>query len=303
MLKNNLISILDVSIEQQLELFEIADQGQQLFSKYRHALDGKVLGSLFFQPSTRTQFSFQSAFVRLGGQYIGCSDIHETRSGAPYYEPIQDMGTIISSYCDIAVMRTIDDLQTEQLAQGISIPLISAGSGNVEHPTQALTDLYTIRRSLGCLTNHEILIIGTPRQRTINSFIKGLAAWGKNHFHILCQDGIEVSASVKEHLQGSKITYYHTWDEVWNADIANQITLVYIDKIFNETHQSTKFIPIEQDFISHISQDAVILHPLPRTAELPYFMDSLRGASYFRQAQNGLYVRAGLFLLYLLQKD
>lgn len=295
----NLISILDISIEQQLELFEIADKGDNLFSEYRHALDGKILGSMFFQPSTRTQFSFQSAFARLGGQYIGCSNINETRSGAPYYEPICDMGTVISNYCDIIIMRTIDDVQTRQLMQGVRIPLISAGSGNVEHPTQALTDLYTIRRSLGCLNNHEVLIIGTPRQRTINSLIIGLAAWGKNHFHILCQDGIEVPVAVKETLQTSKITYYHTWSEVWESGIANQITLVYIDKIFSETHQRTDFIPIEHDFRSRISSDAVILHPLPRTAELPYFMDSLRGASYFRQAKNGLYIRAALFLEYL----
>lgn len=300
MLTDNLISILDLSPEQQAKLFEIADYGERLFSEYRHALDDKVLGSLFFQPSTRTQFSFQSSFVRLGGQYIGCSDINETRSGAPYYEPICDMGTVISSYCDIIVMRTIDDLQTEQLVQGVSVPLISAGSGNVEHPTQALTDLYTIRQSFGCLTNHEILIVGTPRQRTINSFIKGMSAWGENHFHILCQDGIEVPAAVKENLQTSKIAYYHTWDEVWEADIANKITLVYIDKIFNETHRRADFIPAEQDFLSHISSDTIILHPLPRTAELPYFMDSLRGASYFRQAKNGLYVRSALFLQYLL---
>lgn len=300
MLSNNLISILDISTEQQLKLFEIADQGDQLFSAHRHALEDKVLGSLFFQPSTRTQFSFQSAFVRLGGQYIGCSNINETRSGAPYYEPIRDMGAVISSYCDIIVMRTIDDLQTGQLVQGTSVPLISAGSGNVEHPTQALTDLYTIRKSLGSLTNHEILIIGTPRQRTINSFIKGLAVWGENHFHILCQEGIEVSAAVQESLRTSKITYYHTWAEVWKANIANQIAVVYIDKIFNETHQSSDFIPVEQEFISHISPDAIILHPLPRTAELPYFMDSLQGASYFRQAKNGLYIRAALFLQYLV---
>lgn len=300
MLKKNLISILDFSTEQQEELFEIADQGERLFSQYRHALDGKVLGSLFFQPSTRTQFSFQSAFVRLGGQYIGCSDINETRSGAPYYEPICDMGAIISNYCDIVVMRTIDDLQTEQLARGISVPLVSAGSGNVEHPTQALTDLYTIRESLGYLSNHEVLIVGTPRQRTINSLIKGLSAWGESHFHILCQDGIEVPVSVKERLQTSKITYYHTWDEVWAANIASQITLVYIDKMFNETHRRIDFIPSEEDFSAHISPNAIILHPLPRTAELPYFMDRLPGASYFRQAKNGLYVRAALFLQYLL---
>lgn len=300
MLKNNLISIFDLSKEQQNLLFDLSDQGNSLFSEYSHVLDDKVLGTFFFQPSTRTQFSFQSAFVRLGGHYIGCSDINSTRSGSPYFEPICDMGTILSNYCDIIVMRTIDDLQTTQLVQGACIPIISAGSGNIEHPTQALTDFYTIHKYFGVLTGHEILIIGTPRQRTINSFIKGMSAWGKNNFHILCQSGIEVPTDVKENLGESRISYYHTWDSIWEHGISQKISIVYIDKIFNETHRSTDFIPIKSDFVSHINPDSLILHPLPRTAELPTFMDNLPGARYFLQAKNGLYIRAALFLQYLV---
>lgn len=299
MIKSNLISILDLSKEQQLSIFNLANKEKKLFSEYSHALNDKVLGTFFFQPSTRTQFSFQSAFVRLGGNYIGCSDINSTRSGPPYFESICDMGTIISNYCDIIVMRTIDDLQTDQMIQGAHIPIISAGSGNIEHPTQALTDIYTIRKYYGNLTKHEILIIGTPRQRTINSFIKGMSFWGDNNFHILCQSGIEVPIEVACNLKKSTITYYHTWNEIWEHGIAKSISIVYIDKIFSETHQRTDFIPLKNEFTSHINSDALILHPLPRTAELPYFMDSLHGASYFLQAQNGLYVRASLFLQYL----
>lgn len=300
LLKNNLISILDLSKEQQSELFTLADKGNLLFSKYKHVLDGKVLGMFFFQPSTRTQFSFQSAFVRLGGHYIGCSDINNTRSGPPYFEPICDMGTIVSNYCDIIVMRTIDDLQTVQMVQGASVPVISAGSGNIEHPTQALTDLYTIHKVFGVLAGHEILIIGTPRQRTINSFIKGMSIWGKNNFHILCQSGIEVPDEVKDNLGESIIRYYHTWDSIWEYGIANKISIIYIDKIFNETHRRTDFIPLKEYFISNINPSALILHPLPRTAELPPFIDKLDGAHYFMQAKNGLYIRTALFLKYLV---
>lgn len=300
MLKSNLISILDFSKEQQKSLFNLADQRNLLFSQYDHSLEKKVLGTFFFQPSTRTQFSFQSAFVRLGGHYIGCSDINNTRSGPPYYESISDMGTILSNYCDIIVMRTIDDLQTVQMVKGSCVPVISAGSGNIEHPTQALTDLYTIYKYFGELTGHEILIIGTPRQRTINSFIKGMSLWGKNNFHILCQAGIEVPTNVKKHLGESTVKYYHTWDNIWQNDIAKNISIVYIDKIFSETHRCTDFIPLKDDFVSHINQDTLILHPLPRTSELPLFMDELSGASYFSQAKNGLYIRAALFLQYLV---
>lgn len=300
MLKKNLISILDITTDQQLCLFDLADKEKLLFKEYNHFLEGKVLGSLFLQPSTRTRFSFQSAFVRLGGQYIGCSDINEIRSGPPYYEPIEDLGRIISNYCDIVVMRTVDDNQTGQLLKGIQVPLISAGSGNVTHPTQALTDFYTIRKLFGTLENHNILIVGTPRQRTINSFLSGMAAWGKNDFHILCQDGIEISPNITANLGESRITYYHSWSQLYDAGISHFIDVIYIDKIFYETHWHDCYIPKKEDFISHFSKDTAILHPLPRTAELPYFIDDLPGAHFFLQAQYGLYVRAALFLQYFL---
>lgn len=297
---NNLISILDLSIQQQLEIYDLAAQGNSLFSDYRDSLRGKVLGTLFFQPSTRTQFSFQSAFIRLGGQYIGCSDINHTRSGPPYYESIEDLGTILSNYCDIIAFRTIDDVQTQQLAKGAQVPVISAGSGNIEHPTQTLTDLFTIKTLLGDLKEYNILIVGTPRQRTINSFIKGISLWGENHFHILCQTGIEVPEEVKANLGMSKITYYHSWQEIFDSGITKTIAIIYVDKIFYETHHHTNFVPPQNEFISHFNSEVIILHPLPRTTEMPKFIDTLNGASYFYQAKNGLYVRSALFLKYFL---
>ena len=300
MLRKNLISILDITTSQQQTLFDLACQENGLFKKFHNALEDKVLGSLFFQPSTRTQFSFQTAFVRLGGKFIGCTDIEQTRSGPPYYEPLCDMGKILSNYCDVIVMRTIDDLQTIQLAEGTEVPLISAGSGNVEHPTQALTDMYTIKSIYGTLTGYDILIIGTPRQRTINSFIKGLSAWGNNRFHILCQVGVELPENVIQNMGCSSVVYYHNWNEIFDSGITNSISIIYIDKFFYETHRHNHFVPDENEFISHFSKETIILHPLPRTSELPNFIDSLPGASYFKQAKNGLYVRAALFLYYLL---
>ena len=303
MFNKNLISILDLGIEQQTQLFELASKKDKLFTKYCHSLEGKVLGSLFFQPSTRTQFSFQSAFIKLGGQYIGCNNIDQIRSGPPYFESITDLGTIISNYCDLIVMRTIDNIQTLQLIQGAQIPVILAGSGNIEHPTQALTDMFTIKQLLGSLKDHEILILGTPRQRTINSFIKGLSAWGKNHYHILCQSGIEVSEEVSRNLNDSQITYYHSWEEVWDANIAHTISVIYIDKIFNETNRNNNFVPDRVKFSTYFGKNTIILHPLPRTVELPLYMDQMPSAKYFLQAQNGLYVRAALFLYYLYNKN
>lgn len=299
MLKKNLLDITDLKINEQAELYNLASNREKLFQKYAHSLNGKIMASLFFQPSTRTQFSFQSAFLKLGGQCLTCTDINHTRSGAPYYESLRDMGIIISNYCDIVVMRTIDDSQTLELVKGLNIPMISGGSGNIAHPTQALTDLFTLKNNFGCLTDHNILIIGTPRQRTINSFIKGISMWGKNHFHILCQEGIQLSTDVCASLNNSTVKYYHSWEEVYDSEILKQISIIYIDKIFYETHVHYQFVINEQKLQAAISPDAVILHPLPRTAEMPYFMDTFKGASYFQQAKNGLYVRAALFLEYL----
>lgn len=299
-MKHNFLSILDLSKTEQLEIFYLADMGKELFKNYAHSLDGKVLASLFFQPSTRTQFSFQSAFLKLGGSIIQCSNINETRSGAPYYESIGDMARIISNYSDIVVMRTENNSQTVEMDTNIGIPFISAGSGNVEHPTQALTDLYTVRQCFGSLDSHNILIIGTPRQRTINSFIKGMSLWNKQHYHILCQDGVCINKDVKNSLGDSNVTYYSSWNDIYEAEIYKNISIIYIDKFFYETNRHSLFVPDEKMFKTHFSKEAIILHPLPRTQELPCFFDDLNSAKYFIQAKNGLYIRSGLFLQYLL---
>ena len=108
-----LISILDLSIDEIDKIFSIADIEKKLYQQYNNALEGKMLGNFFFQPSTRTQFSLQAAFMKLGGKVISCSDINQTRSGPPYFEPLDDMGHIVSSYCDIVAMRTINDMDTK----------------------------------------------------------------------------------------------------------------------------------------------------------------------------------------------
>lgn len=296
---HNLISILDLSKDELSSIFEIANYEDNIFKIYKNVLSGRVLGSLFFQPSTRTQFSSQSAFVYLGGQYIGCNDINQTRSGPPYYEAIDELGAIISNYCDLIIMRTIDATQTDLLIKGSNIPIISAGSGNVEHPTQALTDLFTLKKFFNDLNNHEILIVGTPRQRTINSFINAMSRWKNNKYHIICQQGIEIDNSIIDPKINKYIKYYSSWQDFFDAQVGNNISIVYIDKIFYETHKNSNYVIKEKEFKSHINSEAIILHPLPRTAELSRFMDYLPNAQYFNQAKYGLYTRASLYLHYL----
>lgn len=294
-MNKNLVSILDISKSEIEDLFQVAKNGKKIYSMYSDALKNKVLGSLFFQPSTRTQLSFQSSFVRLGGTYIGFSDINESRSGPPYYEPIDDLGKIASLYCDVIVMRTIEQNKMVELCSTATVPIISAGSGNVEHPTQTLTDLYTIQRCQGTISNNNILIIGTPRQRTINSFLIGINYWDNINIHILCQEGIEVSSRVKQYASKHPIQYYNSIEQLLDSKIIPSISVLYMDKIFYETEKNNNFV-LSKNQWQLFTKDLIILHPLPRTNELPKYVDNFPQAKYFLQAENGLYMRSALYL-------
>lgn len=281
-------------------IFERAQRGDKIFKEYYGCLKDKVLASLFLQPSTRTQLSFQAAFTKLGGTYIGFSDINSSRSGPPYYEPLDDMGRIVSGYCDIIVMRTINATYTTALLEGAKVPVISAGSGNIEHPTQALTDLFTLTNHIGKnLSGLNILIIGTPRQRTINSFLLGLSNWNNITVHIVCQSGVVLSDFVVKKIAPiMNIYYYSSINSFLETGYAPQIDVIYMDKIFNETTEFNEFVLTEHELYHAFRNDITILHPLPRTKELPKVFDKHPGALYFSQAQNGLYVRASLYLSY-----
>lgn len=297
-MKRNLISILDIGKNEMEQVFTLANKGENLFVEYKNSLNSKVLASLFLQPSTRTQLSFQSAFAKLGGRFIGFSDINASRSGPPYYEPIDDMGYIVSQYCDIIVLRTINAKYTSELVQGAKVPVISAGSGNIEHPTQALTDLFTLSRSFGNnLSNLEILIIGTPRQRTINSLLLGLTRWNNIKVHILCQSGVYLSETILQKLSSAmEVKYYSSTKEYFEKNDSNNVDVIYMDKIFSETFEYNEFLITYKELCQNFRKDIIILHPLPRTKELPKIFDKHPGAMYFEQAKNGLFVRGGLFL-------
>lgn len=302
-MKKDLISILDITKEEMKNIFSMAALKKDIFNKYHQFLQNKMMASLFLQPSTRTQLSFQSAFVKLGGTYIGFSDINMSRSGPPYYEPLDDMGRIVSNYCDIIVMRTINAINTSDLVSGATVPVISAGSGNIEHPTQALTDIFTITDRIGSdLSNLNILIIGTPRQRTLNSLLLGLSNWNNIYIHILCQSGVYVSDFVEQKISNRiNITYYASSRLFFESTQSKNIDIIYMDKIFNETNQYNEFYISEQNLYQDFRNDILILHPLPRTKELPKTFDKHPGAIYFDQALNGLYLRAALFLYYFLE--
>lgn len=300
MKKSNLVSINDIGKSDILEIFKLADYSDRLFSEFNSSLSGNVLGTFFFQSSTRTQFSFQSAFVKLGGSYIGCSDINSIRCSYPYFEAMDDFAKIISNYCDIIVMRSGNEDEMNSFINSATIPVISAGCGRLEHPTQALIDLYSINQFIGSISNNNILIIGTPNQRTINSLLLGLNMWANIEVLILCQEGGSLRSSIESKLTNITVNIFTSWDKLIDSNKLSTVSIIYVGEIYNESPTTNQYILNKKILSEHFSKDVIVLSPLPRTNELSKDIDSHAGAKYFLQARMGMYVRAGLFIKYFI---
>ena len=298
MLSKNLISINDISKSEILEIFDLADYSSEVFSKHKLPLRGYVLGSFFFQSSTRTQFSFQSSFVKLGGSYLGCNNRKEIRCSYPYYESMDDFAKIISNYCDIIVMRSDDEEEMKQFIESAEVPVISAGCGKQEHPTQAILDLYTINKLLGRVSNISLLIIGTPSQRTINSLLLGLNLWENVEVLILCQEGDTIEENIKKQLNNVSVQLFSSWHDLIYSGKLLHINIVYVGEIYYDVCPTNYYTLNDHILKNYFSPNVIILSPLPRTNELSKEIDCQRGAKYFWQAKKGLNIRAGIYLKY-----
>ena len=298
MKKKNLLSIRDLDKQEIEYIFEIAELGDRIFDKYENLLRKKVLCSLFFQPSTRTQFSFQSSFIKLGGSCMACTDIEQTRSGKTYCEPLDDMARMLNNYCDMIVIRSSHQNDVELLAKGADIPVVSAGSGIHEHPTQALIDIFAIKKLCQGIDNNHILIIGTPPQRTINSLLLGLSMWDNIIVSILCQKETFVSNSYSK-INNIAINYVHSWEEIISSNKYRDVSVIYVAEILAKTYDAEKF-NLSEKLIKQMKNNPVILSPLPRTAQLPQNIDSIESARYYYQAKQGAYIRAALYVYYFI---
>ena len=289
-MKKDIISIEDFSRVEIEHILETADLREDIFSKYASAFNGKIVATFFFQPSSRTKLSFQSSFIRLGGQYIGFSDIEESRSGSSYKEKMSDLSKILDAYCDVAVLRHFDQYAIQKLAQDTLVPIISAGNGDDEHPTQALTDLYTIRHEFGCLDNKNVLIIGTIPSRSMNSLILALSMWNNNSIHIVGNNNC-----IPPKLMDKNIKLYSSIKEYADkSHLETDTHIIYVTEIKPSYEKKYEYILHHEDL--NMFPNAIVLCPLPRTAELPFLIDSHHAARYFYQAKNGVFVRAALYL-------
>jgi aspartate carbamoyltransferase catalytic subunit len=267
----------------------------------RHNTSPKILASLFFEPSTRTRFSFESAIIKLGGNYINLEQANT--SSIAKGESLEDMGRVMSDYSDIIVLRHPDIDSMNLFTQHTTVPVINAGNGSLEHPTQTLIDLMTIYEHHQRLSNLTIGFWGDLKySRTVNSLVQSLSSYNDNSFHFIATPEFQISSST-ESIVTNKQCSYTTTDNLDSC--LSSLDILYVTRTQTERFSQTSenyLTPLSKVVLKNIPESCSILHPLPRVNEMNIDIDTLPNARYFKQSQNGLFMRMAL-LDNLLQKS
>ncbi|MFT5171600.1 MAG: aspartate carbamoyltransferase catalytic subunit [Candidatus Marinamargulisbacteria bacterium] len=302
---NHIISVSQFDKPSLDQLFRLANQ-MKLLRKHRLAsdpLNGYVLGNIFFEPSTRSRMSFASAFLYLGGKVNSTTGV--VFSSISKGETLADTVKVIQLYCDVLVIRHSQLGAAKEAAKNCQIPLINAGDGPGEHPTQALLDLYTILEEKGHVDGLTISMVGDLRfGRTVHSLAKLMALYKNVKFIFGSPEVVQMPKGLVQDLidKGFDITVTDNFDEaISDADV------IYSTRIQKERFSDPReyetidgmYVLTREKIEKICKPDVTILHPLPRTSEIAPNVDVLPNAAYFRQAENGLYVRMALFLLIL----
>lgn len=294
---------MDLSVQETQHLLDLADDIALHREKYSKICEGKKLATLFYEPSTRTRLSFEAAMLNLGGNVLGFSSADS--SSAAKGESVADTIRVISGYADICAMRHPKEGAPYVAAQFSRIPVINAGDGGHQHPTQTLTDLMTIRSKKGRLDNLTIGLCGDLKfGRTVHSLIKSLSRYPNIKFILISPNELKVpSYIVEEVLKANNIPYEEAErleDVIGNLDIL-YMTRVQRERFFNEED----YIRLKDSYILDCEkmklarEDMFVLHPLPRVNEISVEVDNDPRAAYFDQAQNGVYVRMALIMILL----
>ncbi|MBQ8233449.1 MAG: aspartate carbamoyltransferase [Lachnospiraceae bacterium] len=298
----HLMNPLDFTTEELDKLFDLANDIEQNPAKYAHACEGKILATCFYEPSTRTRLSFESAMTRLGGRVIGFSDA--ASSSASKGESVSDTIRIISCYADICAMRHPKEGAPMVAAEKSGIPVINAGDGGHQHPTQTLTDLLTIRSMKGRLDHFTIGLCGDLKfGRTVHSLIDALVRYENIRFIFISPEELRVPDYITEMLRARKIPY----EEVIRLeDVMPSLDMLYMTRVqkerfFNEEDyiRLKDFYVLDTAKMALAKEDMLVLHPLPRVNEISVEVDQDPRAAYFKQAQYGVYVRMALILTLL----
>ncbi|MEX2414767.1 MAG: aspartate carbamoyltransferase, partial [Paenibacillaceae bacterium] len=281
------------------ELFVSASEMEQIVKQGgSKKLANKILTTLFFEASTRTRLSFEAAMHRLGGGVIGTENAAQFSSTIKG-ETLEDTIRIVSGYSDLIVMRHTDIGAAQRAAAVATVPVINAGDGAGEHPTQALLDLYSIQKELDRIDGLHIAMIGDLAYgRTVHSLCYMLANYKDVHLHFISPENTMIPPYVKHYLDDQGISYEESSDLLKVAEVAHVLYQTRIQKerfpSIEEYEKASGQYIINQQVLNHMREDAVILHPLPRAGEIDEEVDADSRAAYFRQAQNGLYIRMAL---------
>ncbi len=298
----HLMNPLDFSVEELDRLFDLANDIEANTDKYAHACAGKILATCFYEPSTRTRLSFESAMLNLGGQVIGFSDAGS--SSAAKGESVSDTIRVISCFADICAMRHPKEGAPMVAAGKSSIPVINAGDGGHQHPTQTLTDLLTIRSLKGRLDHFTIGLCGDLKfGRTVHSLINALVRYEGIKFIFISPRELMVPDYVTEMLKEKNIPY----EEVIRLEnIMQKLDMLYMTRVqkerfFNEEDyvRLKDFYILDKAKMKLAKPDMLVLHPLPRVNEISVEVDDDPRAAYFKQVQYGVYVRMALILTLL----
>lgn len=295
----NLIDLNDCSVSEWNELIRLAEDIRLNPKDYLSRCHGKIMATLFYEPSTRTQMSFQTAMLRLGGQIIGFDN--PVNSSVSKGETLHDTIKIVSGYSDIIVMRHPIEGAAKAASLASSCPIINAGDGGHLHPTQTLTDLVTLSAEKGKLTGLTIGLCGDLRYgRTVHSLIKAMSKIGGNKFILVSTPELCVPDYIKKIMDKSKCEYKecHSLEEVMP-----ELDVLYMTRIQRERFSSLEqyekqagVYVLDTKKLSKAKKDLTILHPLPRVDEIEKEIDDDPRAAYFRQAVNGMYARMALIL-------
>ena len=296
----NLIDIMQLSTEEIDELVKTGCDIMEHPAEYAHKCDGKILATLFFEPSTRTRLSFESAMLSLGGQVLGFSSANS--SSASKGESVADTIRVVSAYCDIIAMRHPKEGAPLVATQHSLVPVINAGDGGHNHPTQTLTDLLTIHKEKGHFDNLTIGFCGDLKfGRTVHSLVAAMSRYTGIRFVFVSPEELKLPRYVKEQYVKSKnipYTQSTSLEEVMPELDILYMTRVQKERFFNEED----YLRLKDSYIltpeklENAKEDLRILHPLPRVNEISVAVDEDPRACYFKQAQNGRYIRMALIM-------
>ncbi len=297
MKNKSLVSITDYSKSEYLKILDVAADFEN--NSYQDLLNGKVVGTLFFEPSTRTRLSFESAINRLGGKVIGFSDANS--SSVTKGETLYDTIKVVSNYAELIVMRHPLEGSARYASENSKVPIINAGDGANQHPTQTLLDLYSIYKTQGKLDGLNICMVGDLKYgRTVHSLLMALSEF-KANFNFISPDELKMPVGYKMYLDKLGLKYEEEKDigeNVKNADII-YMTRVQKERFSDpiEYERTKNAYVLKNEMLDGAKPTMKVLHPLPRVNEIDIQVDSSKHAYYFEQTENGVYVRQAIISL------